>query len=224
MRPNNAVTVLDTHDGIGVIDIGSDQLDRSLKGLVPDPDVDRLVETIHANTQGESREATGAAASNLDLYQVNSTYYSALGCNDQHYLATRAVQFFLPGIPQVYYVGAMAGANDMELLKRTNVGRDINRHYYTAQEVEENLKRPVVQALNALCTVRNTLPAFDGTFSYQRDGEVLTLAWEGAGTSARLTFNPAAPSGTGSIASLSWTDSQGEHTTDDLLANPPVAN
>ena len=117
VRPNNAVTVLDTHDGIGVIDIGSDQLDRSLKGLVPDPDVDRLVETIHANTQGESREATGAAASNLDLYQVNSTYYSALGCNDQHYLATRAVQFFLPGIPQVYYVGAMAGANDMELLK-----------------------------------------------------------------------------------------------------------
>ena len=32
IRPNNAVTVLDTHDGIGVIDIGSDQLDRSLKG------------------------------------------------------------------------------------------------------------------------------------------------------------------------------------------------
>ena len=121
-------------------------------------------------------------------------------------------------------MGAMAGANDMELLKRTNVGRDINRHYYTAQEVEENLKRPVVQALNALCAFRNTLPAFDGTFSYQRDGEVLTLAWEGAGTSAKLTFNPAAPSETGSIASLSWTDGQGEHTTDDLLANPPVAN
>ena len=50
IRPNNAVTVLDTHDGIGVIDIGSDQLDRSLKGLVPDEDVDNLVNTIHANT------------------------------------------------------------------------------------------------------------------------------------------------------------------------------
>ena len=46
IRPNNAVTVLDTHDGIGVIDIGSDQLDRSLKGLVPDEDVDNLVNTI----------------------------------------------------------------------------------------------------------------------------------------------------------------------------------
>ena len=90
IRPNNAVTVLDTHDGIGVIDIGSDQLDRSLKGLVPDEDVDNLVNTIHANTHGESQAATGAAASNLDLYQVNSTYYSALGCNDQHYIAARS--------------------------------------------------------------------------------------------------------------------------------------
>lgn len=63
IRPNNAVTVLDTHDGIGVIDIGSDQLDRSLKGLVPDEDVDNLVNTIHANTHGESQAATGAAAS-----------------------------------------------------------------------------------------------------------------------------------------------------------------
>ncbi|MBW3093281.1 sucrose phosphorylase, partial [Bifidobacterium sp. 82T10] len=123
VRPNNAVTVLDTHDGIGVIDIGSDQLDRSLKGLVPDEDVDNLVNTIHRNTHGESQAATGAAASNLDLYQVNSTYYSALGCNDQHYIATRAVQFFLPGVPQVYYVGALAGVNDMDLLHRTKVGR-----------------------------------------------------------------------------------------------------
>ena len=116
VRPNNAVNVLDTHDGIGVIDIGSDQLDRSLKGLIPDEDVDALVRTIHRNTHGESSAATGAAASNLDLYQVNSTYYSALGCNDQHYLAARAVQFFLPGVPQVYYVGALAGRNDMDLL------------------------------------------------------------------------------------------------------------
>ena len=103
IRPNNAVTVLDTHDGIGVIDIGSDQLDRSLKGLVPDEDVDAMGETIAKNTHGESKAATGAAASNLDLYQVNSTYYSALGGNDQHYIAARAVQFFLPGVPCIYY-------------------------------------------------------------------------------------------------------------------------
>lgn len=226
IRPNNAVTVLDTHDGIGVIDIGSDQLDRSLKGLVPDEDVDNLVNTIHANTHGESQAATGAAASNLDLYQVNSTYYSALGCNNQHYIAARAVQFFLPGVPQVYYVGALAGKNDMELLRKTNNGRDINRHYYSTAEIDENLQRPVVKALNALAKFRNELDAFDGTFSYSADGDTsISFTWEGTTTQATLTFEPGRGLGvenTASVATLEWRDAAGEHRTDDLIANPPV--
>lgn len=228
VRPNNACTVLDTHDGIGVIDIGSDQLDRSLKGLVPDEDVDNLVNTIHANTHGESQAATGAAASNLDLYQVNSTYYSALGCNDQHYIAARAVQFFVPGVPQVYYVGALAGANDMDLLRRTNVGRDINRHYYSTAEVDEQLERPVVKALNALARFRNELTAFDGDFSYEVDADrSIRFAWTAAdgSTSAALTFEPGKGLGAdnaASVVTLAWTDSAGLHETDDLIANPPV--
>ncbi|MBW3082533.1 sucrose phosphorylase [Bifidobacterium phasiani] len=226
VRPNNAVTVLDTHDGIGVIDIGSDQLDRSLKGLIPDEDVDNLVRTIHRNTHGESQAATGAAASNLDLYQVNSTYYSALGCNDQHYLAARAVQFFLPGVPQVYYVGALAGRNDMELLNRTHVGRDINRHYYSTTEIDENLDRTVVRALNALCRLRNSLDAFDGEFGYEADGDAsITLTWRGETTSASLTFEPRRGIGVDNatpVASLAWSDAAGEHVTHDLLNDPPV--
>ena len=227
VRPNNAVTVLDTHDGIGVIDIGSDQLDRSLKGLVPDEEVDQLVETIHKNTHGESLAATGAAASNLDLYQVNSTYYSALGCNDQHYLAARAVQFFLSGVPQVYYVGALAGANDMELLHRTNVGRDINRHYYSVEEIDRNLERPVVKALNALCRLRNQLDAFDGEFTFGNEGDTLTFSWKGETTAASLTFEPKRGLGVdnqASVCTLRWTDSTGDHETDDLLADPPTVD
>ncbi len=227
VRPNNAVTVLDTHDGIGVIDIGSDQLDRSLKGLVPDEEVDQLVETIHENTHGESRAATGAAASNLDLYQVNSTYYSALGCNDQHYLAARAVQFFLPGVPQVYYVGALAGANDMELLHRTNVGRDINRHYYSVEEIDRDLERPVVKALNALCRLRNQLDAFDGEFTFGNEGDTLTFSWKGETTAASLTFEPKRGLGVdnqASVCTLRWTDPTGDHETDDLLADPPTVD
>ena len=227
VRPNNAVTVLDTHDGIGVIDIGSDQLDRSLKGLVPDEEVDQLVETIHKNTHGESLAATGAAASNLDLYQVNSTYYSALGCNDQHYLAARAVQFFLPGVPQVYYVGALAGTNDMELLHRTNVGRDINRHYYSVEEIDRNLKRPVVKALNALCRLRNQLDAFDGEFTFGNEGDTLTFSWKGETTAASLTFEPKRGLGVdnqASVCTLRWTDPTGDHETDDLLADPPTVD
>ena len=72
-----------------------------------------------SDSGGDSRLATGAAASNLDLYQVNCTFYDALGRDDDRYLLARAIQFFLPGIPQVYYVGLLAGRNDMELLART---------------------------------------------------------------------------------------------------------
>ncbi len=90
--------MLDTHDGIGVIDIGADAQDRTgHPGLVSESDLDHLVQQIHANSNGESRRATGAAASNLDLYQVNCTFYDALGSDNVRYLLARAIQFFLPG-------------------------------------------------------------------------------------------------------------------------------
>jgi len=180
IRPTNAFTVLDTHDGIGVIDIGVDAAARSQSpGLVPDAELDRLVEWIHERSGGQSREATGAAASNLDLYQVNCTFYDALGRNDRQYLLARAVQFFLPGIPQVYYVGLLAGHNDMERLERTQVGRDINRHHFTLQEISAALDRPVVQDLCALIRLRNSHAAFGGTFTVGGDDAAsLQLRWD----------------------------------------------
>ena len=180
VRPTNALTVLDTHDGIGIIDIGADATDREGRpGLVPPAELDRLVETLHTNSRGQSREATGAAASNLDLYQVNCTFYDAVGRDDRAYLIARAVQFFLPGVPQVYYVGLLAGANDMALLRRSGVGRDINRHRYERAEVEHALGRPVVQRLVELIRQRNTHPAFGGAFSLDtnQDDTQLTMRW-----------------------------------------------
>ena len=147
ISPRNCVTVLDTHDGIGIVDVGAHAADRQGKpGLLPPDELDALVETIHEKSQGQSRQATGASASNLDLYQVNCTYYDALGRDDRAYLLARAIQFFAPGIPQVYYAGLLAGPNDMELLMSTKVGRDINRHYFSPAEIKNALERPVVQA------------------------------------------------------------------------------
>ena len=166
VRPSNALTVLDTHDGIGIIDIGADAADRRHSpGLVPPDELDRLVETIHKNSGGGSRLATGEAASNLDLYQVNCTFYDALGRVDRDYLLARALQFFVPGVPQVYYVGLLAGTNDVDLLQRTRVGRDINRHHYDRAEIDLALARPVVQDLMQLIRLRNTHPAFNGSFA-----------------------------------------------------------
>ncbi len=179
MRPHNAITVLDTHDGIGIIDIGADATDRANRpGLVPPAQLDALVERIHSNSAGQSRLATGAVASNLDLYQVNCTFYDALARNDNAYLAARAIQFFLPGIPQVYYVGLLAGENDMELLTSTRVGRDINRHHYTPAEVSAAAARPVVRRLMALIRLRNRHPAFSGSFTcLDSDHSSLRLNW-----------------------------------------------
>jgi sucrose phosphorylase len=189
MRPTNALTVLDTHDGIGIIDIGADASDRiAHPGLVPPAELDALVETIHKNSGGQSRQATGAAASNLDLYQVNCTFYDALGRDDRAYLIARAIQFFLPGVPQVYYVGLLAGENDMALLARSNVGRDINRHHYNRAEIDAALQRPVVRDLLALIRLRNTHPAFGGTFELQGgDDDLLALRWRQGNTWIALT-------------------------------------
>ena len=188
IRPTNAVTVLDTHDGIGIIDAGADATDRAGRpGLVPREELDRLVEMIHDQSRGHSRLATGAAASNLDLYQVNCTFYDALGRDDRAYLLARAIQFFVPGVPQVYYVGLLAGHNDMELLARTGVGRDINRHYFKPGEATQALAQPVVRQLLALIAFRNSQRAFDGTFELlATDDWHLDMRWTLDTHSARL--------------------------------------
>jgi sucrose phosphorylase len=149
-----------------------------------------MVELIHERSHGGSRLATGAAASNLDLYQVNCTYYDALGRDDNAYLLARAIQFFLPGIPQVYYAGLLAGHNDLELLKKSGVGRDINRHYYTPDEVRADLERPVVARLLEMIRLRNQHPAFNGEFELLPSADhVLQLRWRGGAHHAQLDAN-----------------------------------
>ncbi|NOK58622.1 MAG: sucrose phosphorylase [Chloroflexi bacterium AL-W] len=191
ISPRNAITVLDTHDGIGVIDIGADATDPiGRSGLISPEQIDALVKAIHERSGGQSREATGVAASNLDLYQVNCTYYDALGRCDRDYLLARAIQFFAPGIPQVYYVGLLAGENNMHLLEQTHVGRDINRHYYTCDEVEQALNKPVVQDLCRLIRFRKTHPAFNGNFTLQdTEDDLLGMRWDYADEWAQLRID-----------------------------------
>ncbi len=177
IRPRNAVTVLDTHDGIGVVDVGPDQIEPGREGLLSREAVDALVERIHTESAGQSRQATGWAASNVDVYQVNCTFFDALGRDRARYLTARALQLFVPGIPQIYYVGLLAGTNDMDLLARTGVGRDINRHYYTDTEVDEALADPLTATLVDLLRLRREHPAFSGEFTVSGEGPDLVMTW-----------------------------------------------
>ena len=186
IRPRNAVTVLDTHDGIGVQDVDVDPR-RPGPGLLPPHDIQALVATIHERSRGESRQASGAAAGNVDVHQINCTFYDALGRRDEEYLVARAIQCFVPGIPQIYYVGLLAGGNDMELLRRTGVGRDINRHRYVHDEVARALERPVVQTLCGLLRFRGSHPSFGGTSHVSSPApNRLVLEWRNGSDWSRL--------------------------------------
>lgn len=184
ISPRNCVTVLDTHDGIGIVDAARE---GTRSGLLADEEIDVLVDTIHEKTNGASLRASGHAASNLDVYQVNSTYYDALGRDDRDYLIARAIQFFAPGTPQVYYVGLLAGENDLDLVEKTGVGRDINRHFYTDSEIATALERPVVASLMRLMWLRRDHPAFDGEFSLPEAGaNRLIMHWQADASTAEL--------------------------------------
>lgn len=191
ISPRNCLTVLDTHDGIGIIDAGP-MGDKP--GLLNAQQIDNLVETMHANSNNQSRQATGAAASNVDLYQVNCTYYDALAKNDYDYLLARAIQFFAPGTPQVYYAGLLAEKNDMTLLSNTNVGRDINRPYLNTEHVEKSLEKPITQALVKLIKLRNSSEAFNGNFTVEGNKSTLKMSWSAENSTATLLVNLVAKS------------------------------
>lgn len=172
--PRMQFTTLDTHDGIGVVDV---------RYLMPDDEVlatkQRVFEINPNITEIYAKSNIKVNFNKFDTYQINCTYYSALGCDDDKYFIARAVQFFTPGIPQVYYVGLFAGANDFELYHKTKVNRDINRHYYSLDEIEDEFMRPIVKKINLLMRFRNSHPSFNGHFSLlDSDENSLSLRWE----------------------------------------------
>lgn len=152
MSPMKQFTTLDTHDGIGVVDA---------RDILTDQEIDFASEELYKVGANVKKTYSSASYNNLDIYQINSTYYSALGNDDKAYLLSRAFQIFAPGIPMIYYVGLLAGSNDIELLEKTKEGRNINRHYYAAQEVAGEVKRPVVAKLLQMLAWRNDFSAFD---------------------------------------------------------------
>ncbi len=167
--PRKQVTTLDTHDGIGVVDVSD---------LMKNEEIENTVEILYKQGSNVKKKYSGPEYQNLDIYQVNCTYYSALNCNDDAYITARTIQFFAPGIPQVYYVGLLAGENDIELVEKTHQGRDINRHNYSLDEIRTEVEKPVVKRLLKLMEFRSNYPAFNGEFTVmESDKDSLVLDW-----------------------------------------------
>lgn len=150
--PMKQFTTLDTHDGLGVVDA---------KDILTDNQISYTTNELYKIGVNVKKKYSSAEYHNLDIYQINTTYYSALGNDDKKYFIARLLQVFAPGIPQIYYVGLLAGKNDIQLLEKTKEGRDINRHYYDLKEIDEQIQKPVVKSLIKLLEFRNSIPAFD---------------------------------------------------------------
>lgn len=189
-RPANAITVLDTHDGIGVIDAGPGP--AGLLGLLDEAEMAEIFADAAIATHGRSAEFSVVPGWAPMPHQINATYYSVLGENDERYLLTRAFQLFLPGTPQIYYVGLLAGADDADEARATGQGRDVNRHRYTSAEVQEALGRPVVRALLELCHLRADVAAFGGVHTWSRPTDAtLVQTWTAPGSGATLEVDMA---------------------------------
>jgi sucrose phosphorylase len=184
LRPANAVTVLDTHDGIGIIDAGPS---GGMPGLITEDDMRAIFTRAAIATAGHSDIASVVPQWASMPHQVNATFPSVVN-DDEAYLLCRAIQFLLPGEPQVYYVGLLDGRDDLARFAATGQGREVNRHAYTDAELAEALARPVPQALLALARLRRDHPAFDGEFAFERTSpSALRLSW--ATADARLTLD-----------------------------------
>ena len=151
VAPQHQFTVLDTHDGIGVYDAD---------GIVSSQQAENVIQRIEPFLSYTFKPMDESRKKHYKSYQLYGTYYSLLGQDDDAYLLARALQFFAPGIPQVYYVGMLAGSNDLSFPPEDH--RFINRRNYTVQDLEQELERPVVRRLLSLMRLRNSHPAFAG--------------------------------------------------------------
>lgn len=171
------VNMLGCHDGIPLLD---------LKGLISDEQIQKLIDTVVAR---------GGYVKNLHgqknvYYQVNATYYSALGEDDRKMLLARALQLFMPGKPQVWYLDLFAGKNDHDAVTRAGVGghKEINRTNLTAEQIEEGLQSPLMAKQLALLRLRSTHPVFcaEAIITAKCDGTHIVLQWEADGQRAVL--------------------------------------
>jgi sucrose phosphorylase len=187
--PDRQVTTLDCHDGIPVR--------PDLDGILEPAEMRALADRTRQRGGNVNRILSAGGADDVDVHQLNCTYFSALGGDDERYLAARAIQLFAKGVPQIYYVGLLAGENDLVAVERTGEGRAVNRHDYSVAEFDAALDRPVVRRLLELVRLRNTHGAFDGRLEVTTDGDSgLSLGWCAGTARCRLTVDLATGRGT----------------------------
>jgi sucrose phosphorylase len=172
------VNMLGCHDGIPLLD---------LKGLLTDAQIEALIATVVARG-GYVKDLHGQKHL---YYQVNATYFSALGEDEQKLLLARAIQIFMPGKPQVWYLDLFAGKNNHAAVEQAGSGghKEINRTNLSAADIDAGLRRDVVKTQLELLRFRSRCKAFgfDATLKILPAApHELKLRWSADGATATL--------------------------------------
>lgn len=171
----SVVNMLGCHDGIPLLD---------LRGLLPEERIQSMIALI-VSRGGRIKNLHGQK--NV-YYQVNASYFSALGADERKLLLARAIQLFMPGKPQVWYYDLFAGENALELADKAGEGghKEINRRNLTKEEAEAALQKKVVREQLTLMRLRNTCPAFGGEMALEQEKARLAVRWTNAEDNAAL--------------------------------------
>ncbi len=188
-RGLETINMLGCHDGIPVLDLRGAVVDGvAHAGLLNDARIDAVMEAI-INHGGRVKNLYGTDGRKIAYYQVNATFFSALGEDERKLLLARAIQLFMPGIPQVWYLDLFAGRNDYAAADAGGAAghKEINRTNLSTADVRFGLPRPIVRDQLALIRLRNTHPAFRGELRVADTEDCrLSLTWRNGADTATL--------------------------------------
>lgn len=159
------INMLGCHDGIPVLDLdGFASEDGYQTGLLETAEIEATIERV-LKRGGRVKNLFGADGKKIAYYQINATYFSALGEDEQKLRLARAIQLFMPGIPQVWYLDLFAGKNDYAAADKGGTAghKEINRTTLTNEMVAAGLQSAVVLDQLEMMRLRNTVAAFNGT-------------------------------------------------------------
>ena len=186
------VNMLGCHDGIPVLDLKGKEVNGTYnKGLLEDSEIESIMNTI-IERGGRVKNLYDPSGKKISYYQINATFFSALGENNQKLLLARAIQMFMPGIPQVWYLDIFAGKNNYKAADLGGSGghKEINRTTLTNKDIEQGLKKDIVQNQLKIMRLRNTLEAFSGKIEIKESLEnQLVINWTNNDSYAQLTAN-----------------------------------
>jgi sucrose phosphorylase len=184
------INMLGCHDGIPVLDLRgrNAQGDTGDEGLLSDEEIDSVIDNI-MDRGGRVKNLYGPDGKKISYYQINATFFSALGEDERKMRLARAIQMFMPGVPQVWYLDLFAGKNDYAAADKGGAGghKEINRTTLDNSDIDHGLSRILVRDQLELMRLRNNSYAFDGEMEiHPTDDHHLHLTWVNRDCTATL--------------------------------------